>query len=132
MQPCRNSLPCRQILFPFVRIFADADLSCVLNTLSTHHAAKANVAGGGINRLGMASGGAKALAVVDRAQVRAALEDLATYFHLRLPAVQAAFQRAAARIGDSAAGLWSSFLRLSGVILPPVTRPFSNIADHVV
>src|SRR5690349_21204596 len=61
-------------------------------------AAKSDMAGRRIDRLGMACGGAIAPAVVGRAEVRAALQDLAGNFDRGLAGVVAALHRRAARI----------------------------------
>src|SRR5580692_260863 len=82
-----------------------------------------------IHRFRVARGRAVAAAVVRRAQMRAAFDDLAGDFDLRLAGVVALLLAAAARIFRHAARL-----RRVGLVLlrKPVGRPFPDIADHVV
>src|SRR5215510_11051761 len=86
------------------------------------------MAGGGIDRLGMARGRAVAAAIVGRAQVRATLEHLARNPDLRLAGVVARGLWSAARVLRNAARL-----RHVGHVLrrPPVGGPFPHVADHV-
>src|SRR6185436_10487218 len=97
--------------------------------LFSHDAPEADVASGRINRLRMARGGSVAAAVVGRAQVRAALENLARDPDLRMAGIVAAALRAAARVLGDAAWL----RRVGGVLCRvPIARPLPDIADHVV
>src|SRR4051812_48515359 len=77
----------------------------------------------------MARSRAVAAAVVRRAQVRAAFENLARNFYLRLAEVVACSLWSAARIFRHAARL-----RRIGLVpgRPPVRGPFPDVADHVV
>src|SRR5262245_37265648 len=94
----------------------------------THDAAEAEVAGRGVHVLRHARRGAVALAVVRRAQVRAAFHDFARdALALRGAGIDAVFARAAARVGDRAAGL-----RDPAVVLVPVDGPLPHVAGHVV
>src|SRR5262245_11628461 len=69
----------------------------------SHHAAKAEVACRGVDRLGMPRGGPIATAIVRRAQMRAALDHLARDFDVGKIGIVACFFPAAARIfGDAA------------------------------
>ena len=90
---------------------------------------KTEMARGRIHRFRMARGRAVAAAVVRRAQMRAAFDDLAGDFDLRLARVVAVLLAAAARIFRNAARL-----RRVGLVLlrKPVGGPFPDIADHVV
>ncbi len=65
-------------------------------------------------------------AIVGRAQVRTAFQDLARDMHLRLAGIEAAGLVAAARIFRHATGL-----DRSGAHGEPVRCPFPDIADHV-
>ena len=82
-----------------------------------------------VSMLGMARGGTIAPAVIRRAQMRAALDDLAGDFDVGLTGIVARGLGAAARVFRNAAGFWSIGLVLLGV---PVGSPFPDIADHVV
>ena len=83
----------------------------------------------GIDRLRMAGGRAIAAAIIGRAQVRAAFDDLAGNFDLRLAGVEACGLGPAARIVRNAARL----RRVGFVLLrPPIGGPFPDVADHVV
>src|ERR1700692_2700698 len=99
------------------------------NSCLSIYAAKADMAGRGIDRFGMACGGAVAAAIVWRAQMRTALQDLARNFDIGLTGVVASILAAAARILRNATGFWRVGLVLRGV---PVGGPFPDIADHVV
>src|ERR1700729_4181148 len=82
-----------------------------------------------IHRFRMARGRAVAAAVIRRAQMRAAFDDLAGDFDLRLAGVVALRLAAAARIFRNAA----CFRRVGLVLLrKPVGGPLPDIADHVV
>src|SRR5215207_10432081 len=92
-------------------------------------AAEAEMTGGCVDLLGMARSRSIASAVVRRAQVRAALDDLARDPDVRRGRVVAAVLAPAARVLRDAAG----FRRVAFVLLRvPVGRPFPDIADHVV
>ena len=88
--------------------------------------------GGGIDHFGVAGGRAEALAVVERAKVRAAFENLATDFDLRLAGIKAILQPRTAGVADRAAGLPLVFGGYDRLLAPPVLGPFPHIADHVV
>jgi hypothetical protein len=77
----------------------------------------------------MASGWAVAAAVIRRAQMRAAFDDLAGNLGCRQAGIVTSFQSPSARVVRNAARL-----RRVGRMLgrPPVGRPFPDIADHVV
>src|SRR6188508_2393617 len=77
----------------------------------------------------MARGRAVAAAVVRRAQMRAALDDLAGNPDLRLAGVVAVLLEPAARIFRDAAGLRRIRLVLLRI---PVGGPLPDVADHVV
>src|SRR5262245_14891565 len=87
------------------------------------------MARGGIDRLRMSRSGAIAAAVIRRAQMRAALDDLAWDPDGGLARVVAALLAPAARVLRDAARLRRVGLVLRGI---PVGRPFPDIADHVV
>src|SRR3954469_22881989 len=93
------------------------------------NAAKADVARRGVDRLGVTRGRAIAAAVVRRAEMRAAFEDLAGNFDLRLAGVVACGLRSTARVLRNAAGL-----RAVGLVLgrPPIGGPRPRLAEHVV
>src|SRR5258707_12561724 len=92
-------------------------------------AAKPEIAGRGIYRLGVARRRTIAAAIVRRAQVRTALDHLAWNPDVGLTRVVAAILAAAARVLRNAAGFW----RVSFVLRRmPVGRPLPDIADHVV
>ena len=84
---------------------------------------------GCIDRFSMTRRRTITTAVIRRAQMRAALDDLAWDFDIRLAGVVAALFASAARIFGNAARL-----RRVGIVLlrVPVERPFPDIADHVV
>src|SRR5690606_13039556 len=91
--------------------------------------AEADMAGRGIDRLRMTRGGAVAPAVIRRAQMRAALENLARDRGPGLGEIMAAYGRELAGILRDAAG----FGRIGSVAAGPEIRgPFPDIADHVV
>ena len=73
-----------------------------------HHAAEADVARGGVDRLGVARGGPVAAAIVRRAQMRAAFQHLAGNADFRLARIVALGLRPAARILRHAARLGAS------------------------
>src|SRR4029078_8746108 len=77
----------------------------------------------------MTRGRAIASAIVRRAKMRTALENLARDLKGRLALVVAAALRAATRIFRNAAGFRRVYLVLGR---EPVAGPFPNIADHVV
>src|ERR1700732_1688122 len=77
----------------------------------------------------MARGRAVAAAVIRRAQMRAAFDDLAGNLDLRLAGVVAAILAPAARIFRNAARLRRVGFMLGG---PPIGGPLPDIADHVV
>src|SRR5216683_691286 len=92
-------------------------------------AAEADMAGRGVDRLGMARRGAIAPAIVGRAQMRAALQDLPWDTHGGLARIVARLDGRTARIRRHAAGLGRVGSVLGRI---PVGRPFPDIADHVV
>ena len=92
-------------------------------------AAKPDVAGGCIHRLGMARGGTIAPAIARCAQMRAALQHLARNPDLRLARIETGVLARAARVLRNAAGLRD--IRFVPVDIP-VGGPFPGIADHVV
>src|SRR5215469_3945200 len=99
-------MPVRRIASSVV---VDAELGALLNASVTpvpDDAAEADVAGGGIDGLGVARRRTVAAAVIGRAQVRAALEHLARDADVRLAAVVAALLRRAVRILRRAAGAY--------------------------
>src|SRR5687768_2804412 len=96
---------------------------------SPDDAAEADVAGGGVDRLGVARGRAVAAAVARRAQVRAALDDLARNADCRLAGVVAVLLAPATRVCRDAAVFQRSGLVLRRI---PVGRPLPDVADHVV
>src|SRR5215469_7992678 len=82
-----------------------------------------------IDRLGMSCRRAIAAAIVGRAQMRAALQNLARDPDVGLARIVARGLKAAARILRNTAGLG----RIGFVpVQPPVRGPFPDIADHVV
>src|SRR5260370_40232144 len=83
----------------------------------------------GVDRLGMARSWTIAAAIVRCAQMRAAFKHLTWNFDVRLTRVVACGLGSAARIFRNAA----RFRRLSFMPdRPPISRPFPDIADHVV
>src|SRR5450432_2368895 len=87
------------------------------------------MAGGSVDCLGVPRGGTVTPAVIRRAKVRAALDDLAGNLDVRLARIVAPALGATARVFRYAAG----FRRVGFVLLGvPVGRPFPGIADHVV
>src|SRR5207244_12477990 len=90
---------------------------------------KPDMAGGCIDRLGVPRGGTVTAAVIRRAQVRAALDDLAGNLDVRLAGIVTRCFRAAAWVFRDAAG----FGRIGLVLLcVPVGGPLPDVADHVV
>ena len=77
----------------------------------------------------MASGWAVAAAVIRCAQMRAAFDDFARDFALRLARVVASLLAPAARVYRNAARLQRIGLVLVG---PPISGPLPDVADHVV
>src|SRR5206468_5191003 len=93
------------------------------------HTPKPDMASGCVDRLGVPRGGTVTAAVIRRAQMRAALDDLAGNLDVRLAGIVTRCFRAAARVFRDAAG----FGRIGLVLLRvPVRGPFPDIADHVV
>src|SRR5450432_2238915 len=87
------------------------------------------MAGGSVDCLGVPRGGTVTPAVIRRAKVRAALDDLAGNLDVRLARIVARALSATARVFRYAAG----FRRVGFVLLGvPVGGPFPGIADHVV
>src|SRR5215831_7590408 len=124
-----NAMPVRRIASSVV---ADAGLGAVLSASVTplpDDAAEADVAGGGVDGLGVARRRTVAAAVIGRAQVRAALQYLARDADVRLAAVVAAFLRRPARILRRAAGPGCGDLMLRAI---PVGGPLPDVANHVV
>ena len=87
------------------------------------------MAGGGVDRLRMARSRPVASAVIRRAQMRAAFDDLLWNFHIGRSGVVAVVLAPAARVLRNAAGLRGIRLMLWRI---PVGRPFPDVADHVV
>src|SRR5882762_9430087 len=85
--------------------------------------------GGSIDRLRMARCRPVASAVVRRAQMRAAFDDLPWNLHVGGSGVVTAGLAAAARVLRNAAGFWRIRLMLWRI---PVSGPFPDVADHVV
>ncbi len=88
------------------------------------------MAGGAVDRLRVAGGGAVALAIVGGAKMRSALQHLSRDRRVRHGRVQAFPLRAAPWVGGDAAA--SLRLALDARLGVPVGRPFPDIADHVV
>src|SRR5437762_4492772 len=85
------------------------------------HTPKPDMASGCVDRLGVPRGGTVTAAVVRRAQMRAALDDLAGNLDVRLAGIVTRCLRAAARVFRDAAG----FGRIGLVLLRvPVRGPF--------
>src|SRR5258705_1264612 len=97
--------------------------------LVSDDAPKTDMAGGGVDRLGVAGSGTIAPAVIRRAQMRAAFDDLAGNFDGRLARIVTRGLGAAARVFRNGAGFWHVGFMLLRV---PVGGPFPDIADHVV
>src|SRR6266700_120277 len=92
-------------------------------------ASKSHVTRGRIDRLGVSRGGPVAAAIVWRAQMRAAFQNLAGNSDLRLAEIEAFVLHSAARIFRNAARLRHiGFMSLR----VPIGRPFPDIPDHVV
>src|SRR6476620_12214209 len=85
--------------------------------------------GGSIDRLRMARCRPVASAVVRRAQMRAAFDDLLWNLDVGRSGVVAAILAPAARVLRNAAGFWGVGLVPRRV---PVGRPLPDVADHVV
>ena len=85
--------------------------------------------GRGVDRLGMARCRPVASAVVRRAQMRAAFDDLSWNFHIACSGVEAVGLATAARILRNAAGLRRIRLMLWRI---PVGGPFPDVSDQVV
>src|SRR5262249_52872521 len=83
----------------------------------------------GIDGLRVARGGSVAAAVVRRAQMRAAFENLARNFNVWLTRVEAAAFGATPWVFRDTAGFRCVSLVLRRI---PVVSPFPDIADHVV
>src|SRR5215469_5758219 len=96
---------------------------------SPNDASEPQMARGRVHVLGMACGRTIAAAVIWRAQVRAAFNDLARNLCRRQAGIVTSLHRAAARIFRNAARLRRVGRVLGG---PPVGGPFPHIADHVV
>src|SRR5215218_5990947 len=94
-----------------------------------HDASKTQMAGRGVERLGVSRRRAITAAVIGRAEMRAALDDLARDLDVGLARVVTALLGPAARVLGNAARLWRFGFMLCGV---PVRGPFPDIADHVV
>src|SRR4051812_21841375 len=94
-----------------------------------HHAAEADMTGRGVDRLGVARGGAIAAAIVRRTEMRAAFQDFARDADVWLTWIKARILMSAARIAWNATRL----CRIRMVLRrPPVRGPLPDIADHVV
>src|SRR6516162_4115244 len=122
-------MPVRRIASSVV---IDAELGALLSASVTplpDDAAEADVAGGGVDGLGVARRRTIAATVVRGAQMRAALQYLAWNADVRLAAVVTTVLRRAARILGGAAGSGRGDLMTRGV---PVSGPLPDVADHVV
>src|SRR5215469_5024098 len=111
-------------------------MSCALLSLFSlmicslsYDATKTNVACGRIHRFGVARRRAVTAAVVRRAEMRAAFEDLAWDFDFRQTRIVAVLLTSAARIVRDA----TRFRRV-GLMFgrPPIRGPLPDVADHVV
>src|SRR5215469_14530688 len=92
-------------------------------------AAKADVAGGGVDGLGVPRRGTVAAAIIGSAQMRAAFQYLARDADVRLAAVITALLRRPTRVLGRAARTRRSYL----VARPePVGSPLPDVADQVV
>src|SRR5258708_29951806 len=87
------------------------------------------MARGGVDRLRMARRRPVTSAVVRRAQMRAALDDLSWNFHVGGSGIVAVGLAAAARVLRNAAGLGRIRFVPRRI---PVGGPFPDVADHVV
>src|SRR5881628_2782151 len=114
--------PPRSVAWSAARTAAAAALSGPL----PHHAAKTQMAGGAVNRLGHARRRPVAAAIVRGAKEGPALHDFPR--NGEPGRLQAAFARAAARIVHGAAATGRDGMAR----LVPIPRPFPDIADHVV
>src|SRR5690242_17305932 len=83
----------------------------------------------GVDRLGVPRGRSIAAAIIRRAEMRAALQDLARNLDRRLARIVAGVLAPAARVLRDAAGLFGVGLMPRGV---PIGGPLPDIADHVV
>src|SRR5882757_239628 len=92
-------------------------------------ASKAKMTGGSIDRLRMPRCRPVASAVVRRAQMRAAFDDLPWNPHVGRSGIITVGLAAAARVLRDAASLHGICLMLWRI---PVGRPFPDVADHVV
>src|SRR6266704_3629016 len=90
---------------------------------------KADMAGGCVDRLGVACGGTVTPAVVRCAEMGAALDHLAGNLDVRLAGIVACGLGASAGVFRDTAGFRRIGLMLLGV---PVGGPLPDIADHVV
>src|SRR6516225_3124885 len=122
-------MPVRRIASSVV---IDAELGALLSASVTpvpDDAAEADVAGGGVDGLGVARRRTIAATVIRGAQMRAALQYLARNADVRLAVVVAALLRRAAWILRRAAGSGRGDL-MTGTV--PVGGPLPDVADHVV
>src|SRR4029453_5538832 len=101
----------------------------LINSQPPHHASEADMAHPSIDHLRPAGGWAVAHAIAVGAEVGAALDHLAGYPELRLPAIVAVAYGAASRIAWDAAGLVDLGRMAIGV---PVGGPIPHVAGHVV
>src|SRR5262245_25545386 len=85
------------------------------------------MAGGGVDRLGHSRCGAIALAIIRRAQIRAAFHHSSRNLHVRRPRVVTLFGLSTTRIETRATSLFDL-----AVLLIPVDGPLPNIPGHVV
>src|SRR5690242_3674570 len=93
-----------------------------------HDAAKAYVAGRGIDRMTLARGGPVTLAIVRRTKMRTALQHTPGNPIARETRVEAALAVVVARIARHTAAL----LRVGGVTRRiEILRPFPDISDHI-
>src|SRR6476661_7286525 len=96
---------------------------------SSPDASKPKMTGGCVDRLRVARSRPVASAVIRRAQMRAAFDDLLWNLHVGRSGVVAVVLPPAARVLRNAAGLRRIRLMLWRI---PVGRPFPDVADHVV
>src|ERR1700754_2291679 len=96
---------------------------------SSPNASKAKMTGGGIDRLRVSRCRPVASAVVRRAQMRAAFDDLPWNFHIGRSGVIAVGLTAAAWVLWNATNFCYIGLMLWRI---PIGRPLPDVADHVV
>src|SRR5215470_10864004 len=122
-----------------VRRMASSVLTCALDmpdaaaassvTRSPDDAAKADVARGSVDGLGVTCRWPVAAAIIWRAQVRAALQHLAWDADVRLAFIVTALLGRTVRIFRKATGAWRRGLVTRAI---PVGGPLPHVSDHVV